>query len=150
LHLIHPSDVRLAGADLDTISKNLMAVAEALGLEYQEHTNMDSSHVRMLKKVSNARVIVSSRLHGCIMGFGMGIPFLPLLCDDKMKAFLTSHTEVDGVDVTQAEDASVLKHRVESLLAECSSDRSKLDVKLAENAEAGSYINSLASKIAKD
>jgi len=150
LHLIHPSDVRLAGADLDTISKNLMAVAEALGLEYQEHTNMDSSHVRMLKKVSNARVIVSSRLHGCIMGFGMGIPFLPLLCDDKMKAFLTSHTEVDGVDVKQAEDASVLKHRVESLLAECSSNRSKLDVKLAENAEAGSYINSLASKIAKD
>ena len=67
-----------------------------------------------------------------------------------MKAFLTSHTEVDGVDVKQAEDASVLKHRVESLLAECSSDRSKLDVKLAENAEAGSYINSLASKIAKD
>lgn len=53
----------------------------------------------MLKKVSNVCVIVSSCLYGCIMGFGMGIFFLLLLCDDKMKVFLILYMEVDGVDV---------------------------------------------------
>lgn len=146
LHLVHPSDVRLAGADLDTISKNLKTVAQKLGMEYQEHTNMDSSHARMLKRVSNARLIVSSRLHGCIMGFGMGIPFLPLLCDDKMKAFLTSHTQVDGPDVKKAEDVDSLRNNVEQLLAKTSSNRDAIDIKVAENIQAGRHIMRLVKE----
>jgi hypothetical protein len=150
LHLIHPSDVRLAGANLLTISENLKKIAFDLGLQYQEHTNMDSSHVRMLNRVRQSTVIVSSRLHGCIMGYGMGIPFLPLLCDEKISEFLNTHTNVKGIAVKRAENIALLKERVNLLLTSQNDYSNQLKVKLKENERVGSHLSGLASHSGKN
>jgi polysaccharide pyruvyl transferase WcaK-like protein len=93
LHMFHPSDLRLAGADLDVITQVLKGVAKSLNLNYQEHSNMSADHKKMLSTVAQARVVVSSRLHGCIMSFACGTPFLPLYCDEKIQAFNDTHTQ---------------------------------------------------------
>ena len=147
LHLIHPSDVRLAGANLQSISENLKKIAFDLGLDYQEHTNMDSSHIRMLNRVRKSKVIVSSRLHGCIMGYGMGIPFLPLLCDEKIGEFLSSHTNIEGLAVKRAESIELLREKVTLLLTSQDDYSSKLNLKLKENSKIGEYLRGSASHL---
>lgn len=147
LHLVHPSDVRLAGANLQNIVENLKKIASELGLDYQEHTNMDSSHIRMLNRVRQSKVIVSSRLHGCIMGYGMEIPFLPLLCDEKINEFLNTHTKITGVPVKCAENIDLLREKVNLLLTTQNDYSDELDLKLEQNGKVGEYLRDLASRL---
>jgi len=97
LHMFHPSDVRLAGADLDKIKASIRYVANKLGLRYGEHNNMTANYDEMLTRVSKARLVVSSRLHGCIMSYAVGTPFVPLYCDEKIHSFVNTHTQSMGV-----------------------------------------------------
>ncbi len=91
LHVVHPSDLRMAQGDLGRIRENLRAQAQRLELSYMEEDNMSPRLEAVLKRYAGARLVVSSRLHGCIISYAMGIPFVPLRCDEKIEAFLQTH-----------------------------------------------------------
>jgi hypothetical protein len=91
LHVVHPSDLRMAQGDLGRIGENLRAQARELELSYVEEDNMSARLGGVLGRYAGARLVVSSRLHGCIISYAMGIPFVPLRCDEKIEAFLQTH-----------------------------------------------------------
>ncbi|MDP5134050.1 MAG: polysaccharide pyruvyl transferase family protein [Paraglaciecola sp.] len=143
LHMYHPSDLRLAGADLQLITEVLKHVSKALNLEYQEHSNMSSDHEKMLATVSQARVVVSSRLHGCIMSFASGTPFLPLYCDEKIKAFNDTHTHVVGVEATVMHDEAAALKNVKRILASFDNQQPLIKQKTAQNADWAEHIKTI-------
>ena len=69
----------------------MRASARELGLSYVEEDNMSANLGAVLRKYEEARLVVSSRLHGCIVSYAMGAPFVPLRCDEKIEAFLQAH-----------------------------------------------------------
>lgn len=113
LHMVHPSDLRLAGIDLNALQEQLKDIAKSLDLDYVEFTNMGSDHLKGITLVAQSAVIVTSRLHGAIMSFALGRPFVPLLCDEKIASFLSTHTETEGL---AAEGLSNLESRVSMAL----------------------------------
>lgn len=109
LHVYHPSDLRLAGANFDKICVTLKEIAKANSMEYIQHSNMSSDFSSVLKLFTKSRIVFSSRLHGCIISHSMGIPYVPLVCDDKMTSFLQTHTIKSGyspIDMENLETAS--------------------------------------------
>jgi len=109
LHVYHPSDLRLAGANFDKICLTLKGIAKANSMEYIQHSNMSSDFSSVLKLFTKSRIVFSSRLHGCIISHSMGIPYVPLVCDDKMTSFLKTHTMKSGyspIDMENLEIAS--------------------------------------------
>lgn len=113
LHMIHPSDLRLAGIDLSELQQRLKNISRRLNLDYVEFSNMGSDHLEGINLVAQSSVIVTSRLHGAIMSFALGRPFVPLLCDEKIASFLSTHTTTAGVT---AEDISDLESVVSATL----------------------------------
>lgn len=145
LHMYHPSDVRLAGADLDKIKASLKIAAKNLGLEYGEHTNMSADHAGMLSRVSKARFVVSSRLHGCIMSHAMGVPYLPLYCDEKIKSFNQSHTGVQGISPEHFHDPDVAITTIKKALHTTHDSVISLKSKIEDNQRFAKKINALIS-----
>lgn len=143
LHVVHPSDLRLAGADKNAITQNLQKIAKYLGLSYKEHSNMNSNHKEGLASIHDARLVVSSRLHGCIMSYGMGIPFLALYCDDKTASFLSTHTQKKGISATEAEDVSTLQKEVERCIDTFDNEMQNVTDKINQNQKIGHSINRL-------
>lgn len=143
LHMYHPSDVRLAGADLDKIKASLKSVAKSLGLQYSEHTNMSADHAGMLSIVSKARLVVSSRLHGCIMSYAMGVPYLPLYCDEKIRSFNQSHTGVEGICPKSLHDTEEALLSIKKSLNTTPNSVTFLRVKMNKNKEFAQKINAL-------
>lgn len=146
LHMYHPSDVRLAGADLDKIKASLKSVAKKLGLNYSEHTNMSADHLGMLSRVSKARLVVSSRLHGCIMSQAMGVPYLPLYCDEKIKSFNQSHTGVQGICPKSLHSPRGALLLIKKALETTYDSSPTLKTKIEENKEFAKKINMLISE----
>jgi polysaccharide pyruvyl transferase WcaK-like protein len=140
LHVVHPSDLRLANANHATISKNLKEIAQELGLEYKETTNMSSNYKRSLKYINISNVVVSSRLHGCIMAYGMGIPFIALYCDYKTESFVTTHTAGKGVNAIEAEDKTRLLKIIALARDEFDNDYEAVKRKIKENSLLGAVI----------
>jgi len=66
------------------------------GWEYREETNVRPGswgHIRPRQVLANymaADLVVSSRLHGCIMAYALGRPFLALCHDRKITQFLST------------------------------------------------------------
>ena len=105
LHVVHPADLRMAHGDISLLSRNLQKCAQHLSLSYMEEDNMKCDYRGLLQKYHKARIVVSSRLHGCIISYAMGIPFVPILCDEKTEAFLKTHLpSLDAVPVGQLYD----------------------------------------------
>lgn len=143
LHIKHPSDLRLSGIDEELLSNNLKKIAKQNGWLYEENTNMSSDHIAILTKVSLARFVVSSRLHGCIMSFACGIPFLPILCDKKIAAFNDTHTGVKGISPVDVTDTNLLIKRITYILGSFDNQEDKLNNKVQNNIELGLKINDL-------
>lgn len=145
LHLVHPSDLRLSGADLNLIRENVQRVAASRGLKYAEHTNICNDDKVMLRAVQSARIVVTSRLHGCIMSFACGVPFLPLLCDDKMAAFNRTHTGVEGLPAKSAHDFPSLFTAFNDCLSKHSQQQSRLLDKKIKNESLGNEVKRLVN-----
>lgn len=66
------------------------------GWEYREETNVRRAswghipHRQILANYLAADLVVSSRLHGCIMAYALGRPFLALCHDQKIAQFLAT------------------------------------------------------------
>jgi len=144
LHMVHPSDLRLAEVQRDIITRNLKDIATKLGLTYAEHSNMSANHEKCLHSVRNARIVVSSRLHGCIMSYGMGIPFLPLYCDYKMESFVMTHTKVNGIEAKLAERQDVLSASIDATLKSFNPSQTDVNAKITLNTEFGKKLSLLA------
>jgi hypothetical protein len=143
LHIYHPSDLRLAGADLDKISNSLKTAAGRLGYTYQEDSNMSANHMKTLERVSNAGLVVSSRLHGCIMSFSMGLPFVPLLCDEKISSFNESYTGVEGYVPGLFYDPDIAFNAVSKCLLNFDKQKAVLNESMLRNRSLAEKIKSL-------
>jgi len=143
LHMFHPSDVRLAGADLDKIKAAIRYVANKLGLRYGEHNNMTANHEEMLTRVSKARLVVSSRLHGCIMSFAMGVPYIPLYCDEKIKSFNASHTGIQGLSPLIFHDQQEALLAIENALTQTDNYKAVITDKTEQNLRFSKKIKAL-------
>jgi polysaccharide pyruvyl transferase WcaK-like protein len=148
LHVVHPSDLRLAGADRISIANNLKKIAKALALQYVEHTNMSSNHKKCLKNIHNAKIVVSSRLHGCIMAYGMGVPFLPLYCDHKMKSFVSTHTNVFGIEAKLAEQPHYLSESINRVFETFNPSLTDVNAKVKQTSSLGLKLSSLTKDFA--
>jgi hypothetical protein len=91
LHVVHPVDIRLAGGDPDVIRGRVRSCAALLGLVYDETDHIRQGLDGLCARYLRARAVVSSRLHGCIFSYALGVPFLPIITDRKSDAFLASH-----------------------------------------------------------
>lgn len=143
LHMKHPSDLRLSGINEEALSTLLREMASERGLEYEEHTNMCANHEFMLRKVSGANVVVSSRLHGCIMAYACGIPFLPIFCDEKIAAFNNTHSGVEGIMPSQVTNKSTFSELLTSTVENFTIQDEQLRMKIKENAEIGRKLQRL-------
>jgi len=92
LHVLHPADLRMAGIDIELLRNSVREAAVCLNLDYQESTNMSSNHITAITGILDSAIVVSSRLHGCIMSYALDIPFVALECDRKIKYFIETHT----------------------------------------------------------
>lgn len=113
LHMLHPSDIRLAGIDIDELRCKVKEVAANRGLNYVEYTNMDKEHLKGVQLVYSATCVVTTRLHGAIMSFAFGVPVACIVCDIKMVGFLSTHLKCEGLNV---EDVNS-KHSVDLIEA---------------------------------
>ncbi|MHA7816392.1 MAG: polysaccharide pyruvyl transferase family protein [Pseudohaliea sp.] len=98
LHIVHGPDLRMAGADVGKIRDNLIKFCSASGLVYRQSDNMGTNYRSAVRQISSAAIVVSSRLHGCIIALATNTPFIPLICDEKMRFFLDTHTNFSGSD----------------------------------------------------
>ncbi|EWH11149.1 polysaccharide pyruvyl transferase [Catenovulum agarivorans DS-2] len=143
LHMYHPSDLRLKGVELDDLRVSMKQLADKMGLEYQEHSNMTSDHQGMLLKLSKAKVVVSSRLHGCIMSYSTGVPFVPLYCDEKIKSFVQTHTQVSGVEPQQMNDIELAVSVTCRAISDHIEQQSIIEQQVAHNQLFADQINNL-------
>jgi hypothetical protein len=146
LHMVHPSDLRLAETQLDIITRNLKAIATKLGLTYAEHSNMSANHKKCLHGVRNARIAVSIRLHRCIMSYGMGILFLPLYCDYKMESFVMTPAKVNGIEAKLAERLDVLSASIDATLESFNPSQTDVSAKITLKTEFGKELSLLAKQ----
>ncbi len=134
LHSAHYDDIRLQGADIRKISDNLKKIAKKLGLIYKEVNNINSNYKSVLKDFYQARVVVSSRLHGCIISYCMGIPFISVCCDDKIDAFLRTHVPQDEtVCIDELYDLEKTMYFVQQKLHTNFSNEESIKLKTAAN-----------------
>lgn len=91
LHITHPADMRLSDANLHLIRTILRKSAHDNDLQYEETDNITFFSHKTLSKYRRARVVISSRLHGCIISYGIGVPFASMDTDAKIRAFLETH-----------------------------------------------------------
>lgn len=91
-HIFHPSDLRFSGCDLEKIRTNIRNYCGEYNYRYVESDNLSNDHKDMIDKYLDSDLIISSRLHGCIIAHALGIPFIALSCDKKTQAFLETHS----------------------------------------------------------
>ena len=92
LHVVHPSDLRLAGHRIDAVRSAVERLAKSRSLEYLEIDHCCSYSSKVVDLYDQAALCVSSRLHGCLMAYARGVECLPLVCDRKTSAFYETHT----------------------------------------------------------
>ena len=120
VHVFHPSDLRLSGANIELIRQNVMDYAKSRALEYIETDNMSNDHIKSISLINNAELVVSSRLHGCIIAFSCQKRFIPLVCDNKTREFVESHTESEWIFANEFEKSEVVQDVCDKALQESS------------------------------
>lgn len=91
LHVCHPTDIRMAGGNLNDIRSKVKKIAEARNLIYGEVNHIDEKLSTLISQYKKSKLIVSSRLHGCIFSYALGLPFIPISTDRKTEAFIATH-----------------------------------------------------------
>jgi hypothetical protein len=91
LHVVHPSDIRLAGKELPQVKAQIRCLATRLSLVYVETDNLAGFNKAIVKKYQSADIVISSRLHGCIFSHSLGQRFIAVSCDMKTQAFVETH-----------------------------------------------------------
>ncbi len=118
VHVFHPSDLRLIGANIELIRQNVMAYANSRSLEYVETDNMSNDHINSISLINNAELVVSSRLHGCIIAFSCQKRFIPLVCDNKTREFVESHAKCEWIFANEFEKNEVVQEVCDKALRE--------------------------------
>ncbi len=91
LNAIHNYDLRECGVDVREYKDTLAKICRKRGLVYREENNISKSHEDILKTYLKADIVISSRLHGCIISATFGKYTLPIVCDQKIKWYLESN-----------------------------------------------------------
>ena len=91
LHVVHPD---LLKGSIDFWRKNVRKLALDLNLQYMEFDHIIPSFFSKSQKLlitrryyENAGMVVSSRLHGIILGSAQGIPVIPISNDFKIESY---------------------------------------------------------------
>lgn len=112
LHVVHPVDLQFSGVFLDDMRRRLLTVAEDMGLAYVEIDHLRGFSRSILYAYSNAAVVVSSRLHGCIFSYAMEKPFIAIECDTKTRAFVSSYVPNNAIIPASEVEAQLSAHFV--------------------------------------
>ncbi|MAZ04796.1 MAG: hypothetical protein CME81_00040 [Halomonas sp.] len=121
LHVVHPSDLRMSGVSVERLRENLRQFCKEEGFCYRESDNMGTNVTKAIKDIRSAALVVSSRLHGCIMSYASNTPFVPLYCDKKTEYFVDSHTDKKGYEAVQFQDMKFTRGVLKKELTEISS-----------------------------
>lgn len=102
LNVVHPNDLAFAGVDYFELKEKVVALANKMNLKYFEiNHNTPFSH-SLMSLYCRASLVVSSRLHGCIFSYALGVPCVPIVCDMKTTAFYDTHTDYQCGDPTES------------------------------------------------
>ena len=94
--ILHVVNYTTAGADTyEVMSKEAKAFAKGTGRIYRETNNRisndnDEQMNRIISRYQQSEIILSSALHGCIIGVAMGLKVLAVSGDRKIDAFMES------------------------------------------------------------
>lgn len=99
LHMLHEADLRLAKVDIVALKKHVQTLARKSGLTYVESNNMHNNFTTAIAQVAQSQIVVSSRLHGCIMSYATGRPCVGIACDEKLSQYIETHTSLLCVPV---------------------------------------------------
>lgn len=111
LHVMHPD--LLSDAAVAEMSNVLQSHADQMDTCYHETSNVIRAGSRAelaatLMKYSASDLVVSSRLHGCVIAAAMGRRVLAVSCDPKITAFMEmiglSDQVISGRDVSELSD----------------------------------------------
>lgn len=91
LYVDHPSDVNMAGGNSNQIISVLKEVANKLGLDFCYTNHVDESFDSIVSLYKKSKVIVTSRLHGCIFAYSFCKKFIPIICDKKTSELINTH-----------------------------------------------------------
>lgn len=97
LHMLHEADLRLANVDIAALKEHVQMLATTHGLTYVEATNMNNNFTTAIAQVATSQVVVTSRLHGCIMSYATGRPCIGIACDAKLSQYIHAHTQYTSV-----------------------------------------------------
>lgn len=100
LHVVH--DRLVSGAVKEEMTSAAREMALRCGLCYHETDNMipdgnERELTRLLDRYAEASIVVSSRLHGCVMGIGAGCRVLAVSGDLKIESFMSAAGLADWV-----------------------------------------------------
>lgn len=147
LHMYHPSDLRLAKADFNRIAVSLKEVAKKNDLIYVQHDNMSSNYAEVLGLFKKARIVFSSRLHGCIISHSMGVPFVPMICDDKMKSFVKTHTSRSSYLPAAFENVEEAMRIFNLEINEFKNEKTNIELSINKNVSLFSQIKRLLNEV---
>ncbi len=100
LYVDHPTDVNIAGGDSTNIKSILEGIANELNLNFRYTNHIGDSLDLIIKLYKKSKIIISSRLHGCIISYSLNKNFIPIICDKKTLEFVKTHNaEVSILDV---------------------------------------------------
>lgn len=91
LNVIHDFDLSQSGVDVAQYCQIVKEVCVNLGFKYSQTNNIHKNFEMLLKQYEEADIVISSRLHGCIIGIGMEKQVIAIDCDDKIKNYLHTH-----------------------------------------------------------
>lgn len=102
LHMLHEADLRLAKVDIAVLKQHVHSLAQRYGLTYVESNNMHNDFTMAITQVATSQVVISSRLHGCIMSYATGRPCVGIACDEKLSQYIETHTQMHCVKPDEA------------------------------------------------
>lgn len=116
LHVIH--DRLVSGAVKEEMTSAAREMALRWGLSYRETDNMipdgdERELTRLLDRYARASIVVSSRLHGCIMGIGAGCKVLAVSGDLKIESFMSAAGLADWV--LEGQDAGPISSKLKAV-----------------------------------
>lgn len=131
----------------DTETGEIRSILERVAPQYQYTNNLQRRFTTLndiiVKRYCQSRTVVTTRLHGAIIAYGLGIPYIAIPRDEKLRAFHRLYG--NGASFEQVSDLADLTRWDEAKITQPIA----LEPVLAFGAQAGDWVNSMCGAPSK-
>lgn len=102
----------------ETESEEIQSVTTKVAEEYKYTNNMQRGFISLNNIIADyycqSRVVVTTRLHGAIISYGLGIPYIMIPRDEKLRAF--HNTYGNGTNINSASEIEAALKVADSII----------------------------------